>query len=62
MLPLMFLYLLPFFNPNVDVSRTLKIIQAIPNMPKPVTETEVNDFLESKLNIQIAPLMKKDIQ
>jgi hypothetical protein len=31
-------------------------------MPKPVPETEVNDFLESKLNIQIAPLMKKDIQ
>jgi general stress protein 26 len=23
-------------------------------MPKPVTETEVNDFLESNLNIQIA--------
>jgi general stress protein 26 len=25
-------------------------------MPKPVTETEVNDFLESKLNIQIATI------
>jgi nitroimidazol reductase NimA-like FMN-containing flavoprotein (pyridoxamine 5'-phosphate oxidase superfamily) len=35
---------------------TLKVIQAIPGMPKPVTETEVNDFLESKLNIQIATI------
>jgi general stress protein 26 len=34
----------------------LKVIQAIPSMPKPVTETEVNDFLESKLNIQIATI------
>lgn len=34
----------------------MKVIQAIPGMPKPVTETEVNDFLESKLNIQIATI------
>ena len=34
----------------------MKIIQAIPNMPKPVTDTEVNNFLESKLNIQIATI------
>ena len=37
--------------------RTLKVIQAIPGMPKPVTETEVNNFLQqSKLNIQIATI------
>jgi general stress protein 26 len=36
--------------------RTLRVIQAIPGLPKPVTETEVNDFLESKLNIQIATI------
>jgi hypothetical protein len=52
----MFLYLLAMFKSNVDVWRTLKIIQAIPNTPKPVTETEVNNFLESKLNIQIATI------
>jgi general stress protein 26 len=34
----------------------LKVIQAIPSMSKPVTETEVNNFLESKLNIQIATI------
>lgn len=31
-----------------------KLIQAIPGMPKPVTESEVDKFLESKLNVQIA--------
>ena len=36
--------------------RTLRVIQAILGMPKPVTETEVNDFLESKLNVQIASI------
>jgi len=36
--------------------RTLKLIQAIPNMPNPVTETEVNNFLESKLNMQIGTI------
>ena len=35
---------------------TLKVIQAIPVMPKPVTESEVNNFLQSKLNIQIATI------
>jgi general stress protein 26 len=34
----------------------LKVIQALPSMPKPVTETEVSSFLESKLNIQIATI------
>ena len=35
----------------------MKVIQAIPGMPKPVTETEVTNFLEqSKLNIQIATI------
>jgi len=34
----------------------LKVIQALPGMPHPVTETEVNSFLESKLNIQIATI------
>jgi nitroimidazol reductase NimA-like FMN-containing flavoprotein (pyridoxamine 5'-phosphate oxidase superfamily) len=35
---------------------TLKVIQAIPIMPKPVTESEVITFLQSKLNIQIATI------
>jgi general stress protein 26 len=35
---------------------TLKVIQAIPGMPKHVTENEVNNFLQSKLNIQIATI------
>jgi nitroimidazol reductase NimA-like FMN-containing flavoprotein (pyridoxamine 5'-phosphate oxidase superfamily) len=35
---------------------TLKVIQAIPGMPKSVTETEVEEFLQSKLNIQIATI------
>ncbi len=34
----------------------MKLIQAIPNMPKPVTEHEVNTFLEAKLNMQLATL------
>ena len=34
----------------------LKVIQAIPNIPNPVTETEVINFLASKLNIQIATI------
>jgi general stress protein 26 len=34
----------------------LKVIQAIPNMPNPVTEKEVINFLASKLNIQIATI------
>jgi general stress protein 26 len=39
-----------------DISRTLKLIQAIPGMPNTVTETEVNNFLESRLNMQIATI------
>lgn len=34
----------------------MKLIQAIPGMPKPVTETEVEKFLEGKLNMQLASL------
>jgi nitroimidazol reductase NimA-like FMN-containing flavoprotein (pyridoxamine 5'-phosphate oxidase superfamily) len=34
----------------------LRVIQAIPNMPNPVTETEVIDFLARKLNMQIATI------
>jgi general stress protein 26 len=44
------------FISTVDVTCTLKVIQALPRMPKPVTETEVNNFLQSKLNIQIATI------
>ena len=40
----------------VNVTDTLKLIQALPGMPKPVTETEVNNLLQSKLNIQIATI------
>jgi general stress protein 26 len=41
---------------TIDVTGTLKVIQALPGMPKSVTETEVNNFLQSKLNIQIATI------
>jgi uncharacterized pyridoxamine 5'-phosphate oxidase family protein len=41
---------------TVDITDTLKVIQALPGMPKPVTETEVKNFLQSKLNIQIATI------
>ncbi|HEV8405575.1 MAG TPA: pyridoxamine 5'-phosphate oxidase family protein [Nitrososphaera sp.] len=34
----------------------MKVIQAIPSMPKSVTEPEINKFLESKLNVQIATI------
>jgi len=34
----------------------MKVIQALPGMPNPVTETEVNNFLNKKLNIQIATI------
>ncbi|MFL6441562.1 MAG: pyridoxamine 5'-phosphate oxidase family protein [Nitrososphaeraceae archaeon] len=34
----------------------MKVIQSIPGMPRPVTEAEVNELLESKLNIQIATI------
>ena len=44
------------FISTVGVTGTLKVIQALPGMPKPVTETEVNNLLQSKLNIQIATI------
>lgn len=44
------------FISTVNVTGTLKVIQALPGMPKPVTETEVNNLLQSKLNIQIATI------
>ncbi|MFL6329866.1 MAG: pyridoxamine 5'-phosphate oxidase family protein [Nitrososphaeraceae archaeon] len=34
----------------------MKVIQSIPGMPRPVIEAEVNELLESKLNIQIATI------
>jgi general stress protein 26 len=45
------------FISRVDDKVTLKVIQALPGMPKPVTESEVDNFLlQSKLNIQIATI------
>jgi PPOX class probable F420-dependent enzyme len=35
---------------------SMKVIQALPGMPNPVTEAEVGRFLESKLNIQLATI------
>ena len=35
---------------------SMKVIQALPGMPNPVTEAEVGKFLESKLNIQLATI------
>jgi general stress protein 26 len=34
----------------------MKVIQALPGMPKPVTENEVEQFLQSKLNMQLATI------
>ncbi|MFL6524653.1 MAG: pyridoxamine 5'-phosphate oxidase family protein [Nitrososphaera sp.] len=34
----------------------MKVIQAIPGMPKSVTESEVSNFLQRKLNVQIASI------
>jgi nitroimidazol reductase NimA-like FMN-containing flavoprotein (pyridoxamine 5'-phosphate oxidase superfamily) len=45
-----------FISTSTSNIHTLKVIQAIPIMPKPVTESEVNNFLQSKLNIQIATI------
>ena len=44
------------FISKVDVRIYMKLIQAMPSMPKPVTEAEVEKFLESKLNIQLATI------
>ncbi|HYY50048.1 MAG TPA: pyridoxamine 5'-phosphate oxidase family protein [Nitrososphaeraceae archaeon] len=48
------LYSRPIFISKADVWHVLKVIQSIPGMARPVTEAEVNNFLENKLNIQIA--------
>lgn len=34
----------------------MKVIQALPGMPKPVTEEEVQRLLQSKLNMQLATI------
>ena len=34
----------------------MRVIQALPGMPKPVTEDEVEAFLQSKLNMQLATI------
>jgi len=44
------------FISRLDGKVTLKVIQALPGMPKAVTESEVNNFLQSKINIQIATI------
>lgn len=44
------------FISKVDVGMYMKLVQAMPSMPKPVTEAEVEKFLESKLNIQLATI------
>lgn len=44
------------FISTIDLTDTLKVIQAIPGMPKSVTESEVSNFLQRKLNVQIASI------
>lgn len=44
------------FISKAAVNITMKLIQTLPDMPTPVTESEVNNFLNSKLNVQIATL------
>ncbi|MFL6502197.1 MAG: pyridoxamine 5'-phosphate oxidase family protein [Nitrososphaera sp.] len=44
------------FISTIDLTITLKVIQAIPGMPKSVTESEVSNFLQRKLNVQIASI------
>ena len=46
----------PIFISTANDTTILKVIQALPGMPKPVTESEVNSLLQSKLNIQIATI------
>ncbi len=46
----------PIFISTANDTTILKVIQALPGMPKPVTESEVNTLLQSKLNIQIATI------
>lgn len=52
-------YYEPIFISISHVLRVLKVIQSIPGMARPVTEAEVNNFLESKLNIQVATVDEK---
>ncbi len=44
------------FISKAVVNIRMKLIQTLPDMPTPVTETEVNNFLNSKLNVQIATI------
>lgn len=44
------------FISKVDIWYVLKIIQALPNISKHVTETDITNFLEYKLNLQIATI------
>ena len=44
------------FISKLSVIDMMKAIQAIPSMRTPVTETEVANFLQSKLNIQLATI------
>jgi general stress protein 26 len=37
----------------------MKLVQAMPGIPNPITEAEVEKFLESKLNIQLATIDEK---
>ena len=48
--------LVSMFISTVGSTGALKVIQALPDMPRPVTEAEVNNFLEGKLNMQIATI------
>jgi hypothetical protein len=49
------------FISTVDVIGTLKVIQALPGMPKPVTETELTIFFKANSTYRSPPLTKKDI-
>lgn len=48
------------FSPKLKSNRifeyTLKLIQSLPGMPNKVTEEEVNSFLETKHNLQLATI------
>jgi hypothetical protein len=46
----------PIFKSDIDDLSALKIIQAIPQHLTPINETEVNQFLQSKLNLQVATI------
>jgi general stress protein 26 len=46
----------PIFKSDIDDLSALKIIQAIPQHLTPINETELNQFLQSKLNLQVATI------